>query len=54
MKDRRRRAYMWRHQNDGTSLQKVAAEMGVSTDEARRIYDEEISRRLHGGREPLG
>jgi hypothetical protein len=53
MNDRRRKAYLWRHQNDGTSLKKAAEIMGVSTDRAREMYDEEISRRLHRGANPL-
>lgn len=54
MRGKRRRAYLWRHQGSGKTLREVAQEMGVSTNKARSMYDEEISRRLHGGRDPLG
>lgn len=53
MSDKRRRGYIWRHQGSGKSIRTIAADMGISSGRLRELYDEEIARRLHGGKDPL-
>lgn len=53
MTERQMGAHIWARQ-DEAQLRQVAQELGVSTVEARMIYDREIARRLHGGRPERG
>jgi hypothetical protein len=45
MRDEQRRDYVWRNQ-DCMTLAQAATSMGVSTMEARRIYDEAMRERV--------
>lgn len=45
MRDEQRREYVWRNQ-DRMTLAQAAANMGVSTMEARRIYDAAMRERV--------
>lgn len=53
MSEKRQRGYIWRHQHSGKSLRTVAGDLGISTERVRELYDTEIVRRLHGGKEPF-
>jgi hypothetical protein len=53
MSEKRQRGYVWRHQHSGKSLRTVAGDLGISTERVRELYDTEIARRLHEGKEPF-
>lgn len=53
MSEKRQRGYIWRNQHRGKSLRAVAADLGISTERVRELYDAEIARRLRGGKDPL-